>query len=154
MHAHHGLHPMRPAAQLVANEQDGLVYIIDLKSAHGTHIEGEKLVPNKPTALKIGQEVRFGAHDGGARYKVTAAPSRKRPAEDKLGDDKVSKRKIPEGKVSCMVPRAVNLAVPRRKTLLKLGREEVRWGRGVDMGGNVEKSCRDLQCGHLQTPKP
>jgi hypothetical protein len=115
MHAHHGLHLLDPAAQLAANGDDGLVYIIDLKSAHGTHIEGEKLVAHKSTALRIGQEVRFGAHDGGARYKVTAAPSRKRPAEDKLGDDKVSKRKIPEGKVSRMMLGAVNLAVPRRR---------------------------------------
>lgn len=95
--------------QLVANEQDGLVYIIDLKSAHGTHVEGEKLIPNRPCALQTGQEVRFGAHDGGARYKVTCAPSRKRPAEDRGGEDEqAAKRKTSKGKV-CPPPGPIEM---------------------------------------------
>jgi broad specificity phosphatase PhoE len=68
-------------ALLVAHKFNGLVYIIDLNSNHGTHIDGCKLPPNKPTKLKNGHEVRFGAPEGGARYKVTQAPSRKRSLE-------------------------------------------------------------------------
>eukprot|EP00285_Hemiselmis_virescens_P005297 CAMPEP_0173400642 /NCGR_PEP_ID=MMETSP1356-20130122/48537_1 /TAXON_ID=77927 ORGANISM="Hemiselmis virescens, Strain PCC157" /NCGR_SAMPLE_ID=MMETSP1356 /ASSEMBLY_ACC=CAM_ASM_000847 /LENGTH=83 /DNA_ID=CAMNT_0014360607 /DNA_START=1 /DNA_END=248 /DNA_ORIENTATION=+ len=44
----------RVHALLVAHKDDGLVYLIDLKSAHGTHIDGDRVPPNKPTVLKTG----------------------------------------------------------------------------------------------------
>mmetsp|Transcript_577 Transcript_577/g.1402 ORF Transcript_577/g.1402 Transcript_577/m.1402 type:complete len:259 (+) Transcript_577:37-813(+) len=90
----------RMHALMVCHKDDGLIYVIDLKSAHGTHIDGQKIQDTKPTALKTGSEIRFGAADGGAKYKVASAPSRKRPA-GAHEDEKAPKKATPEGKVKC-----------------------------------------------------
>mmetsp|Transcript_18846 Transcript_18846/g.38314 ORF Transcript_18846/g.38314 Transcript_18846/m.38314 type:complete len:259 (-) Transcript_18846:45-821(-) len=86
----------RVHALIVHNAEDGLVYIIDLKSAHGTHVDGHRIQPDKPTVLKINQEIQFGDNQGGARYEVKSLCAKKRvlegPRED--GDSKKSSSQV------------------------------------------------------------
>jgi len=78
------------SARLRAGEH-GIVYVHDLKSAHGTWIDGQRIKEHVPTALKLGKELRFGAPEGGARFRVKGVPARKRKAEGGEGDERAKR---------------------------------------------------------------
>jgi hypothetical protein len=44
----------------VVHHKDGRLYLIDLKSTHGSFINGERVAPYKPSKLKHGFELRLG----------------------------------------------------------------------------------------------
>jgi hypothetical protein len=52
----------RSHADLYQDSVTGEVTVVDLGSANGTFIEGIRIPPNKPTALKNGTVVRFAAN--------------------------------------------------------------------------------------------
>jgi len=62
----------------VAHHSDGRVYIIDLKSACGTKVDGKRIDGHRPTELRPGASVCFG--EDAAQYVLSGA-SGKRPAE-------------------------------------------------------------------------
>ena len=62
----------------VAHHGDGRVYIIDLKSACGTKVDGKRIDGHRPTELRPGASVCFG--EDAAQYVLSGA-SGKRPAE-------------------------------------------------------------------------
>ncbi|KAJ1495004.1 hypothetical protein T484DRAFT_2272085 [Baffinella frigidus] len=90
----------RVHALLVYNGEDGVVYVIDLKSAHGTFVDGAKIKEYHPTPLKLSQDLRFGNEDGGAKFRVKGVPSRKRKSEgssrDGADDGKAKKQEKQE----------------------------------------------------------
>eukprot|EP01112_Ceratiomyxa_fruticulosa_P000850 TRINITY_DN1078_c0_g1_i1.p2 TRINITY_DN1078_c0_g1~~TRINITY_DN1078_c0_g1_i1.p2 ORF type:complete len:256 (-),score=55.17 TRINITY_DN1078_c0_g1_i1:303-1070(-) len=64
---------------------DGRLYLIDLQSAHGTFLNGERIKANSPTSLKNDHEVRFGAS---TRSYILQGHSIKREREDSSSEEK------------------------------------------------------------------
>ncbi|MEW5317603.1 MAG: hypothetical protein WDW38_008887 [Sanguina aurantia] len=52
----------------LVHHQDGRLFVIDLHSTHGTHVDGKRIDEHKPTGLKTGSELRFGSF--GKRFVV------------------------------------------------------------------------------------
>jgi len=52
----------RSHADLYQDLVTGEVSVVDLGSANGTYVDGVRIPPNKPTALKSGAVVRFAAN--------------------------------------------------------------------------------------------
>mmetsp|Transcript_35761 Transcript_35761/g.71754 ORF Transcript_35761/g.71754 Transcript_35761/m.71754 type:complete len:236 (-) Transcript_35761:1193-1900(-) len=89
----------RVHALIVHSIEDGQVYLIDLKSAHGTHVDGTRIQADKPVALKANQEIQFGDNQGGARYEVRAVGAKKRILEGPREDGE--NKRASHDKVKC-----------------------------------------------------
>lgn len=44
----------------VINRQDDTLTLVDAGSANGTHLNGQRLIPQQPRVLRDGDEIRFG----------------------------------------------------------------------------------------------
>jgi len=89
----------RQHAALVHHENGGL-YAIDLKSSHGTAVNGKRLKPYEATRLRDGVEVLFGASSRSYRVSGLEPPRRVDEDGDDLDEDEQGpsrKREAPAG---------------------------------------------------------
>ncbi|KAF8059370.1 pin1 [Scenedesmus sp. PABB004] len=66
---------------VLCHHTDGRLFIIDLGSTHGTFLDGAALPPNKPTVLKNGAAIRFGALDTAFVMRDVESAAEKRRGE-------------------------------------------------------------------------
>lgn len=90
----------RQHAALVHHEE-GFVYLIDLNSAHGTFVNGDKLAPNKPKHLKDQDEVKFGASTRTYIFREMREKKRKSRWEDEEETKETSKSNSKLNSVRC-----------------------------------------------------
>jgi len=70
----------------LVHHQNGLLYIIDLQSTHGTTLNGKPLAPNKPTQVKQDAVLQFGTGPSKYIVKDLESTATKRPSENAVAE--------------------------------------------------------------------
>eukprot|EP00457_Paulinella_chromatophora_P007159 gb/GEZN01007180.1/.p1 GENE.gb/GEZN01007180.1/~~gb/GEZN01007180.1/.p1 ORF type:complete len:515 (+),score=91.92 gb/GEZN01007180.1/:148-1545(+) len=65
---------------VILHKRDGTIFVMDLGSTHGTHVDGRRLAPMKPHPLVETSLLSFGASSRCYRIVTEAPPSSQKPA--------------------------------------------------------------------------